>query len=86
MKSLIRATCLIVLLIPLLIMAGSAAGQQVGLTLEERHEIMRGAVDITACVEEGGDLVPVWGGSGTILSAEGLILTNAHVATDMFDE
>jgi serine protease Do len=86
MKSLIRASCLIALLVPLLTMAGNATGQQVGLTLEERLETMRGAVDITACVEERGDLVPVWGGSGTILSAEGLILTNAHVATDMFDE
>jgi serine protease Do len=85
LKTLAKASCLIGLLVPLLIMAGNATGQQEGLTLDQRQEIMRESVMIISCVLDRGELVPVWGGSGTLLTDEGLILTNAHVATDMFD-
>ncbi len=85
MKNVFKAGCLIAILIPLVTMAGSATGQE-GLTLTLRQEIMRGAVDVVSCIRDGGELVPVWGGSGTIISGNGLILTNAHVATDMFDQ
>jgi len=85
MKSIVRGSCMIALLIALQAMAASVTGQ-VSLPLDQREAIMRGAVDITACIEDSGDLVPVWGGSGTILTDEGLVLTNAHVATDIFDE
>jgi len=85
MKKMLRASCLIALLIPLLALAGSVTGQE-GLTLKQRQEIMKGAVSIISLVMDRGELVPVWGGSGTILSEEGLVLTNAHVATDMFDQ
>ena len=85
MKNVFKAGCLIAVLIPLVTMAGSATGQE-GLTLTLRQEIMRGAVDVVSCIRDGGELVPVWGGSGTIISGNGLILTNAHVATDMFDQ
>jgi serine protease Do len=84
-KNPIRVSCLLALLVSLLTIVSSVTGQ-VSLTVDQRQEIMRAAVDITACVRERGELVPVWGGSGTIVSEEGLVVTNAHVATDMFDE
>jgi serine protease Do len=76
---------LIALLLILVGARASVSGQE-GLPLTQRQQIMRGAVEIISLVEDGGELVPVWGGSGTIISADGLVLTNAHVATDMFDE
>ena len=36
-------------------------------------------VQITALVEFYGDVIDGWTGSGTIISEDGLILTNAHV-------
>jgi serine protease Do len=85
MKNMIRVSCLIALLITLLVMAGSATGQEDDLTLDERQEIITESVMIISCVLDRGELVPVWGGSGTVLTEDGLILTNAHVATDMFN-
>lgn len=76
---------LIALLLILVSATASVSGQE-GLSLTQRQQIMRGAVEIISLVADGGELVPVWGGSGTIISADGLVLTNAHVATDMFDE
>jgi len=74
-----------VLLLAILVTVASVSGQE-GLPLSQRQEIMGGAVSIISLVQDRGELVPVWGGSGTILSKDGLVLTNAHVATDMFDQ
>jgi serine protease Do len=85
MRNVLRIGCLMVLLVAILVTVSGVAGQE-GLTSAKRQEIMKGAVDITSLVLDSGELVPVWGGSGTIISEDGLVLTNAHVATDMYDE
>lgn len=77
-----RLACLVIIFALLLPMAAAVSGQE-GLPLAERQEIMNGAVLIVALVNEGGEYVVVKSGSGTILSEDGVVLTNAHVVTDI---
>jgi hypothetical protein len=85
MRNGVRFACLLILFALLLSMAASVSGQE-GLQLAQRQEIMEGSVLIISLVSNRGELVPVWGGSGTIISEDGLVLTNAHVATDMMND
>src|SRR5688572_24736570 len=52
-----------------------------GLTSAGRANLIAATVQIFGLFNDGGELVPGYVGSGTLLSPYGLILTNAHVAS-----
>ena len=49
-------------------------------------DLASATVQILAMVRSGGGFSSVWSGSGTIISPEGLILTNAHVVDERYGE
>lgn len=49
-------------------------------------DLAKSTVQILALVREGGVWSPVWTGSGSVVSSEGLILTNAHVVDDRYGD
>ncbi|HRQ22580.1 MAG TPA: hypothetical protein PLF42_04035, partial [Anaerolineales bacterium] len=52
-----------------------------GLSAANRSRLISATVQIIALKNINGNLTPIYGGSGTILSPTGMILTNAHVAS-----
>jgi len=49
-------------------------------------ELAHATVQIVALESRGGNLVPVWSGSGSIIHPNGLILTNGHVVDNRYGE
>ena len=53
-----------------------------GTTTQGIEQIIQATVQVFAMVRDGTDWSPVWSGSGSLISADGLVLTNNHVVDE----
>lgn len=66
---------------PVEVTESNVPANEASLSSAGRQNLIAATVQIFGLFNEGGELVPGYVGSGTLLSPYGLILTNAHVAS-----
>ena len=77
-----RAAVILLTMFAALLVGGAPIAARADISKAKRIRIMKGVVMLVALSRRGGRLLPVGRGSGTIISAEGHILTNYHVVAN----